>query len=153
MPESSANSLASRIVPIRTRFWLGSILPALILVGLVALLLATGRGRREAPMIVFFASLVAIPGLVLANCWTLFVRWSSPVHLALSAAALPSLFLLGAVLFVHGTGRWQEVGMLVLAPFLHIPLSHIGWLAAAWLAALVGLLLSAKQVAMRAETN
>lgn len=153
MPDSSVPPPTSQALPVRTRFWLGSVLPVLILVGLVALLIATGIGRREAPMIVFFASLVAVPGLVLANCWTLFIAWTSRVRLLLSAAALPALFFLGALLFTHGASRWQEAGMLVLAPFMHIPMHNIGWLAVAWLAALVGLLLSAKYMAASRGTK
>lgn len=144
-----AHSSTSQVVPIRTRFWLGTILPALVLVVLTSLLLATGGGRGEAPMIVFFASFMAIPGLVLANCWTLFIAWQSRVRLAMSAAALPALFWLGALLFVHSTGRWREVGVLALSPFLSIPMGHTAWLAAAWLATLMVLLFLAKYFAAR----
>jgi len=144
MPDAAPPSRELETMPLRTKFWLGLVLPAATLVVAIALVLASGRGRREAPAIVFFASLVAVPALVLVNCWTLFVAWSSRVRLVLSSAALPALFVLGAVAFVHGADGWQKAGMLVLAPFMHFPMRHVGLLAAAWLGAVLGLLLTAK---------
>lgn len=149
----STSSPAHQPMPLRFKFWLGLILPGAVLVAVVAFLLVTGSGKREAPAIVFFASLVAVPALVLANCWTLFVDWSSRVSLVLSAAVIPALFVLGALLFIHGAGRWQEAGIILLAPFLHLPMRHIGWLAMGWVAALAGLLLAARYLAARRGTK
>lgn len=87
-------------MPLHAKILFGLVLPAAALVVAVALVLATGRGKRQAPAILFFASLVALPGLLLFNCWTMFVAWSSRVRLVLSAAALPAFFVLGALSFV-----------------------------------------------------
>jgi uncharacterized membrane protein (Fun14 family) len=133
-------------LPVATRFWLGSFLPALALGAIVGLLIATGEGRREAPMIVFFASLVAVPALALLNSWVLFVNWYQRSRLVASASVLPGVFALGCILFIHGSGRWQELGMLPLLPFLMVPMNGLGTLAVLWAVALAALLIAARRL-------
>jgi hypothetical protein len=112
----------------------------------IGLLLITGDGKREAPMIVFFASLVAVPAVILLNCWVLFVSWRRPSRLLASALVLPALVLLGSVLFIHGSESWQELGMLLLAPFLMVPMNSLGLVAILWLLAIVVLVYLAKHL-------
>jgi hypothetical protein len=141
MVTSSTHSSANRI-PVFTRFWLGSVLPALALALLIALVVTTGRGRQEAPMVLFFASLFAVPLVVLLNCW---VNWRLRLRLVASASVLPAIVGIGSVLFVHGAGRWQEAGMLILLPFLAVPMRGIGVMTALWAISIAGLLLAARR--------
>jgi hypothetical protein len=136
-------------VSVSWRFWLGSILPAVALAGVVGLLVTTGAGKREAPMIVFFASLIAVPGIVLLNGWVLFVPWRRRASLVAAASVLPAIVALGCALFVHGSGRWQELGMLPLAPFLLVPTTRLGTFAVLWVLAIVALLLTARHIAAK----
>ena len=131
---------------LRNRFLLGSVLPTVLLVVGLSLLLATGIGKREAPAIVFFASLFAVPAVLLLNCWVLFIAWSSSTRIALAAAVLPGLFALGALLAIHSTGGWQQLGMAVLMPFLPVPMRHLELLAGLWAVALVIVLLWAHRI-------
>jgi len=143
MVATSTSSSANRIA-VSTRFWLGSVLPALALGLFIALVLATGQGRQEAPIILFFASLVAVPMVVLLNCWVLFVNWRLRLRLVASACVLPALIGIGSLLFVHGAGRWQDAGLVVLLPFLMVPMRGIGVLTALWTVSIAGLLLAAR---------
>lgn len=136
-------------VSVSARFWLGSVVPSLGLGVVVALLLTTGAGKREAPTIVFFASLIAVPALVLLNGWVLFVEWRRRSRLIASASVLPAVVALGCLLFVHGSGRWQELGMLPLVPFLMVPMRGLSMLAAAWALALVVLVVAARRMATK----
>ena len=102
---------------------------------------------REAPMIVFFAALSAVPAVVLLNSWVLFVPWQRRASLLAAAAVLPAIFALGSALFIHGTGRWQELGMSPLVPFLMVPMRGLGMMTALWALAVVALLLAAQRLA------
>jgi hypothetical protein len=104
-----------------TRFWLGVVLPTVLLTLLIVLVIATGRGKESAPMALFFASMVALPGTMLCNCWVLFISWRSKVRLFLGGLAFPALVGFGSALLVHGTGHGQELGVLVLYPFFLVP--------------------------------
>jgi hypothetical protein len=134
-------------VSVNGRFLLGAVLPALALAAVVGLLIATGGGLREAPMIVFFAALFAVPAVVLLNCWVLFVSWPRRTPLVGSGLLLPAIFALGSALFIHGSGRWQEIGMLPLVPFMMAPTRGLGILAVVWALAVVALLLVAQRLA------
>lgn len=140
-------STSATPVSISERFWLGPVLSALAMGAVVCMVIVTGAGTREAPMIVFFASLVAVPVVALLNCWVLFVRWQRRALLVLSASVLPAIFAIGCGLLVHGSGRWQEFGMLLLAPFLAVPMRGLGTLAVLWTLAMVALLLTARRIA------
>lgn len=131
---------------VAARFWLGAVLPAVALGLLIALVVATGQGRREAPMILFFASLVAVPAVMLVNSWVLFVDWASRSRLLAAALVIPAVVGVGGVLVVHGTGRWHQLGMLVLLPFLKVPLTYPRVALALWLLAVVAAFLAAKRV-------
>ena len=98
---------------VSTKFWLGAVTPAIGLALVVAAALATGQGKAEAPLLLFFASVVAVPGVLLLNCWVLFVAWSSRIRMLVAACAMPALVGLGALLVVHGTGHWREAGIFI----------------------------------------
>ena len=129
-----------------TKFWLGAVLPAIGLALVVAAAIATGRDRAEAPMLLFFASLVAVPGVLLLNCWVLFVAWSSGIRMLVAACAIPALVGLGSLLVVHGTGHWQEAGFAILLPFLMVPITYPRTVGAAWVLLLLVVLLIARGV-------
>jgi hypothetical protein len=103
-------------------------------------------------MIVFFASLTAVPALVLLNCWVLFVDWPRRFLLVASASVLPAVLALGCILFVHGSGRWQELGLIPLVPFLMVPMNGLGTLGVLWALSIALLLIAAQRVVARRRT-
>jgi hypothetical protein len=129
-----------------TKFWLGAVVPAIGLALVFAAAIASGRGKGEAPMLVFFVSLVAVPAVLLLNCWVLFVAWSSPMRMLTAASMIPAVVGIGAVLVVHGTGRWVEAGMFLLFPFLLIPETNPRAVGAVWAVMLLVVLLAARAV-------
>ena len=134
-----------------TKFWLGAVIPAIGLALVVTVELATGQGEAEAPMLLFFASLVAVPGVLLLNCWVLFVAWSSRIRMLVAACAIPALVGLGAVLLLHGTGHWREVGIVILLPFQMVPMIYPRVVGAVWVLLLLAVLLAARAVQRRRE--
>lgn len=139
--KTSADSM-----PVFWRFWLGSVIPSLVLAMLVGLLLATGNGKREAPLMVFFTSLFAVPAIILLDCWVLFVNWQKRSLLIAAGAAIPAIYLFGCLLFIHGSGSWQALGMLALLPFMSVPMRDLGTLTALWVLAIVALLIMARRM-------
>jgi hypothetical protein len=131
---------------VSTKFWLGAFIPAIGLALVVAAALATGHDKAEAPMLLFFASLVAVPGVLLLNCWVLFVAWSSGIRMLAAACAIPAVVGLGSLLVVHGTGRWQEAGIAILLPFLMVPITYARTVGAVWVLLLLVVLLVAGAV-------
>jgi hypothetical protein len=129
-----------------TKFWLGAVIPTIGLALVVAAAIATGRGKSEAPIVLFFASLFAVPAVLLLNCWVLFVAWSSRIRMLAAACAIPAVVGFGALLTVHGTGRWQDAGMFMLLPFLAVPATYPRAVAAVWAVALLVVLLVARAV-------
>ena len=138
------------------RFWLGVVLPIVLLALWIALLIATGHGRQGAPLVMFFASFVALPATMLANCWVLFVNWKTRARLFLAGLALPALVGLAAALVVHATGHAQELGMLLLTPFLIFPDAVTQYPRAAfllWLLAMVALVSAARILSSRSSAG
>jgi hypothetical protein len=134
-----------------TKFWLGAVIPAIGLALLMTAVIASGRGKGEAPMLVFFTSLAAVPAVLLLNCWVLFVAWSSLTRLLVAGCAIPAFVSMGAVLLVHGTGRWGEAGMIVLYPFLLIPVTYPRAVGSLWAVVLLIVLLVARAVQQARE--
>jgi hypothetical protein len=58
---------------------------------------------------------------------------------------LPAAFAFGCVLYIHGSGRWQELGMLPLVPFLAVPMRSLLELLALWAVAITALLVAARR--------
>ena len=129
-----------------TKFWLGVVIPAIGLALVVTAALATGQGKAEAPMLLFFASLVAVPGVLLLNCWVLFVAWSSRIRMLVAACAIPAVVGLGALLVVHGTGHWQEAGLFIFLPFQMVPITYPRAVGAVWILLLLLAVLAARAV-------
>jgi hypothetical protein len=102
-------------------------------------------------MLVFFTSLVAVPAVLLLNCWVLFVAWSSLTRLLVAACAIPAFVSMSAVLVVHGTGHWQEAGMIMAYPFLLIPVTYPKAVGALWAVVLLIVLLLARAVQQARE--
>jgi hypothetical protein len=128
---------------------LGSVVPALFLSLCIALIVVSGRD--EAPMIVMFASLFAVPAVILLNGWVLFVDWQRRSRLVASASVLPTMIIIGSVLFVHGAGRWRDAGLLILLPFQIVPMQSLGTLTVLWAIGIAGLLFTAWRIAARSE--
>jgi hypothetical protein len=104
-------------------------------------------------LVLFFASLFAVPLVMLLNCWVLFVNWRLRLRLVASASVLPAIVGIGSVLLVHGAGRWREAGMLILLPFLAVPMRGIGVMTALWAISIAGLLLAARRKVSRSATS
>lgn len=143
--------LALERVPLLMRFLLGSILPAFLLGLCFLIILAGGRGKGEAPMVVFFASLVAVPAVILLNCWVLFIPWHSLLRLFAFASILPAIITLGSALFVYGSGFLQNSGLVVLLPFLCVPMRGLRLLTTVWAIAVASLLFTAWRVDARRD--
>lgn len=129
-----------------TRFWLGAVIPTAGLALVFAATIASGHGRAEAPLLLFFTSLVAVPAVLLLNCWVLFVAWSSRLSMLVAAGTIPAIVGLSGVLVVHGTGHWQEAGVYMLLPFLAIPITYPRAIGAMWAAGLLAVLWAAGAV-------
>ena len=132
--------MATRL-SISTRFVLGSLVPSVLLALCIVLIVVSGKG--EPPMIVILASLFVVPGVMLLNCWVLFVDWQHRYRLVVSAAVLPAIVILGSILFVHGGGRWWEAGVLILLPIQMVPVQSLGALTGLWALGIAGLLFAA----------
>lgn len=123
------------MIPVATRFWLGVALPAALLAAWILLVVLTGQGREWAPVAALLGAFVALPLVLLAGCWVLFVHWRSHARLAFAGLILPAIVGGGIAAFVHGAGAVQRAGALLLAPFLalggvagHFPLaSFVAW--------------------------
>ncbi len=109
------------ILSVAMRFWGGLILSTALMIGMILLFtLATGQGREWEPLAAFMISFVAVPLVMLVNCWVLFVSWRSKTLLVLASQVVP-LFLVTAILLsVHGYGRLHDVGVILLAPFFSL---------------------------------
>lgn len=129
-----------------TKFWLGAVMPTIALALIVAATVAGGHDRGEAPLLLFFASLGALPAVLLLNSWVLFVAWSSRVSMMIAAFTIPAIVALSGVLVVHGTGHWHEAGIFMLLPFLAIPVTSPRALGIAWAVGLLVVLWAAHAV-------
>ena len=132
---------------ISTRFVLGSVVPAVFLTLCIVLIVVGGKG--VAPMIVMLASLFAVPGVMLLNCWVLFVDWQRRYRLVVSAAVLPAILIVGSVLFVYGGGRWLAAGLLILLPIQMVPIQSLGILTTLWGLGIAGLLFTAWRISSK----
>ena len=123
------------MISVASRFWLGVALPAALLAAWILLVVLTGHGREWAPVVALVGAFVALPLVLLAGCWVLFVSWRSHARLALAGLILPALIGGGIAAFVHGGGAVHRAGAMLLAPFLalggiagHFPLaSFVAW--------------------------
>jgi hypothetical protein len=134
-----------------SRFWFGALIPTVVLAAMLAGVLATGSGKREAPIVVFFASLVAVPATLLANQWTLFVQWRSCGSALLAGLVIPAVLVLAAMLGIHGSGRVQAAGFLVWLPFIAVPTrtSTLQLLALIWAVMLLAAFVAAWRLQRR----
>jgi len=135
-------------IPVSTlaKPWWGVVLPALMLCGWVALLMATAT--EFMPLLLLVLAIVVVPAVMLANCWTLFVAWRGSLPLLLAGFAIPALSAAVLTTFAHGRGAAQRIAEAVLAPF-GVALKAGGELLlallAAWLLAMAGLFLWARR--------
>ena len=96
---------AEREMPKSAKKIFGVLLPVLTFMGFDVLLCGSvGGGERGfAVMALTFASIVIIPGLLVANCWVLLFRWQKKYELFLAGLLLPVVVGFLEYLFVWGS--------------------------------------------------
>ena len=130
-------------VRLAPRFWLGMVLPALLLApAFIGLAIEVG-GYSAMPLL--FLAAVALPAAVLLNGWALFLRWP-PQWLAVGCLLPPAALIWGAADAVRAQ-RGDEAGMLAqgLIATLEWASNRPTESVALWLLLLAGLLGAAKR--------
>jgi hypothetical protein len=62
---------------------------------------ASGTGQWDG-MMIFFGSIVIVPGLLVANCWVIPVRWQRKGRAFLAGLALPAVIGVIEYFWLHG---------------------------------------------------
>jgi hypothetical protein len=104
--------------------------------------------REFTPLLLLVLSIVAVPAVMLVNCWTLFVSWRGSLPLLLAGLAMPALAGAVFTMFVHGRGVAKRAAEAALAPFgalLKAGGDFLLALLAVWLLAMAGLFLWARR--------
>ncbi|MFY9314174.1 MAG: hypothetical protein WAO95_01285 [Burkholderiales bacterium] len=130
-------------------------MPTVVLVLFILFLVfAMGRGRGFAPMGVVVLSFVALPATALANCWVLFVNWSGRTLLCFAGFALPLYVGCGMAVFVDGRTDGENVGAIMLVPFftlLGVGTRHPFAFSAIWALGMIALVLRARALTHKDE--
>lgn len=119
----------------------GVVLPAILFVIYqILLLVSLDSGGGWDGIALAFGSLVIVPGLLIANGWTLFLSWPRKSPLFFAGMALPALVGVMELLMVHGPYRIRwAINAAFVAPFpwlwlfaiaLFSPLGFLTWRAA-----------------------
>lgn len=94
-------------------------------------------------------SFVAVPAVMLTNCWVLFVSWRGRAPLIIAGLLVPSYVGAAMTIFIHGTRGEGNVGGALLTPFFMIlvvataqPLATF----AIWLLAMIAFVLRARAI-------
>jgi hypothetical protein len=131
---------------IAARFWLGMVLPTFCLaVFTVLLALIGGKGKEFAPVLLLLLSLVFLPITLLANGWTLFVRWPRG-RLIAGAFVLPAMVAVVMAMFLQGPHYDRGLPATILAPcltLLEAASKHPVVALTAWVASVTALILLA----------
>lgn len=118
----------------------GIVLPTVVFVIYqIVLLVSLDSGGGWDGMAIAFGSLVIVPALLIANCWTLFLPWQRKSTLFFAGTALPALVGVMELLMVHGPYgiRWA-INAAFVAPFVWLwlfaiiiftPFGYLTWRA------------------------
>lgn len=98
----------------------GIVLPiVLFVIYQILLLVSLDSGGGWDGMAIAFGSLLIVPGLLIANCWTLFLSWPRKSTLFVAGTALPALVGVMELLMVHGPYRIRwAINAAFVAPFI-----------------------------------
>lgn len=122
------------------RLGCGVVLPTILFVIYqILLLVSLDSGGGWDGIGIAFGSLIVVPGLLIANCWTLFLPWQRKSTLFFAGTALPALVSVMELLMVHGPYRIRwAINAAFVAPFvwlwlfaiiLFTPLGYLTWRA------------------------
>jgi hypothetical protein len=130
-------------------------LPTLVLVLFILFLVfATGRGRESAPVVVLLLSFLALPATMLANCWVLFVHWHSRALLFAAGLTVPFYVGSGMAIYVHGRQYGDNFGMIMLTPFFvvgdTVARHPLAW-SSLWALGMIACILLARALALRGK--
>jgi hypothetical protein len=128
-------------LPGGSKFFFGVALPLPLLFLCQAALLWSldGSGSWDGMGLVI-GTVVAIPGLLLANCWILPLRWTSRWAVFLAGLALPAVLVLTGYLWLYGGAARRVINGAFVSPFIGV------WLfALAFFVPLVAALLYARK--------
>jgi hypothetical protein len=104
-----------------TKFGYGLALPVLVLFFCEAALLhsLSSSGSWDG-MGLAIATVISVPGILVANGWVLPLRWSARRHLFAAGLALPAVLLLVEYLWLYGGPFRRIINAAFVAPFLWI---------------------------------
>jgi hypothetical protein len=105
-------------LPGGSKFFFGVALPLPVLLLCQAALLWSldGSGSWDGLGLVI-GTVVAIPGMLIANCWILPLRWASRWAVFLAGLALPAALVLTEYLWLHGGPARRVINAAFIAPF------------------------------------
>ena len=93
----------------------GLLVPVAVLVAFDFILgeASRGKGGFEAAWLVI-VGIVIVPGLLVANCWLFFVRWSGRTWVFFAGLVLPTLMGVAQAAFLYGPREFSRWGNAVL---------------------------------------
>jgi hypothetical protein len=108
-------------LPGGSKFFFGVALPLPVLfLCQVALIWSLDSSGSWDGMGLAIGTVVAIPGLLLANCWVLPLRWASRWAVFSAGMALPAVLVLTEYLWLYGGPARRVINGALVSPFIGV---------------------------------